>query len=304
MLRRNVLIFHSGALGDFVLSWPLAMALGRLYPQSRIICVCASQKGRLLERALRLESQDVENGWSALFAPDAAVTDPIARTLSGAHTICSFVAAADSCWAKNVRRLAPEAAAVFIDPVLPPKFTRHATDHLVDQLAGQPVIATAVGQLLRSIAERGTGLPNNMCGSMIIHPGAGSPAKCWPLDCFRKVATGRDVKWIIGEVEAERWSDAERAEATQPKTLVELFDILRGASLYVGNDSGPAHLAGILGVQTIALFGPSNPANWRPLGPRVKTIHRPSIDQITVDDVLAQIDLKNYPRRHGEKHGE
>ena len=47
MLRRNVLIFHQGALGDFVLTWPLAMALSRLFPQSRVMYVAASQKGAL-----------------------------------------------------------------------------------------------------------------------------------------------------------------------------------------------------------------------------------------------------------------
>src|ERR1700678_801872 len=60
MLRRNVLIFHSGALGDFVLSWPLALALGRLYPQSRIIYVAPASKGKLAERVLRIESVDGE----------------------------------------------------------------------------------------------------------------------------------------------------------------------------------------------------------------------------------------------------
>ena len=47
LIRRNVLIFHAGALGDFVLSWPLVMALGRLHPQSRIIVVTHASKGRL-----------------------------------------------------------------------------------------------------------------------------------------------------------------------------------------------------------------------------------------------------------------
>src|SRR5438067_1389585 len=54
MLRRNVLIFHSGAMGDFILTWPLALALGRLFPQSRIFYVTHRQKGLLAERVLRV----------------------------------------------------------------------------------------------------------------------------------------------------------------------------------------------------------------------------------------------------------
>ena len=60
VLRRNVLIFHAGALGDFVVSWPLALALGRLHPQLRIIYIAAGQKGKLAEKAIRTESLDIE----------------------------------------------------------------------------------------------------------------------------------------------------------------------------------------------------------------------------------------------------
>ena len=52
MFARNILIFHSGALGDFVQTWPLGLALGRLYPQSRVIFVTQKQKGLLAEKAL------------------------------------------------------------------------------------------------------------------------------------------------------------------------------------------------------------------------------------------------------------
>ena len=52
-LRRNVLIFHQAALGDFVVTWPLAVALGRLFPQSRVLYVTHASKGQLAERAAR-----------------------------------------------------------------------------------------------------------------------------------------------------------------------------------------------------------------------------------------------------------
>jgi len=47
VLKRNVVIFHQAALGDFIITWPLAMALSRVFPQSRIIYVTHSQKGAL-----------------------------------------------------------------------------------------------------------------------------------------------------------------------------------------------------------------------------------------------------------------
>jgi ADP-heptose:LPS heptosyltransferase len=40
----------------------------------------------------------------------------------------------------------------------------------------------------------------------------------------------------------------------------------------VGNDSGPTHLAAAVGCPTVALFGPTNPAMWSPVGPRVQVV--------------------------------
>ena len=55
-LRRNILLFHQGALGDFVLTWPIALALARIHPQSRVFYVTHAQKGKLAEKVLGVES--------------------------------------------------------------------------------------------------------------------------------------------------------------------------------------------------------------------------------------------------------
>jgi hypothetical protein len=54
--------------------------------------------------------------------------------------------------------------------------------------------------------------------------------------------------------------------------LEELAAMLCGARAFVGADSGPAHLAAQLGVPTLALFGPTDPAIWAPIGPRVRVL--------------------------------
>ena len=86
MLRRNILIFHQAALGDFVVSWPLALALGRLFPQSRIMYVTAGQKGKLAEKAIRTESIDVENGWHHLHGDAPSLPEPARKTLGNAQS--------------------------------------------------------------------------------------------------------------------------------------------------------------------------------------------------------------------------
>ncbi|MGH7215009.1 MAG: hypothetical protein ACREIT_09630, partial [Tepidisphaeraceae bacterium] len=134
MLGRNVLIFHAGALGDFVVTWPLALALGRLFPQSRVMYVVPRQKGELVERVLRVESVDVEGGWHALFADAAKLPERQAKTLAGAHTVVSFVSTGADAWADNVRRLAPEANLICLDPRPPAGHASHVTSFHLEQL--------------------------------------------------------------------------------------------------------------------------------------------------------------------------
>ena len=294
---RNILIFHAGALGDFVVTWPLALALARLHPQSRLFYVTQKSKGALAERVLRVESVDSETGWHPLFAADAALPEPQAKLLAGAHSVVSFVSGGDDAWAANVRRLAPAAELIPLAVKPPAEFEGHVTDHLLAQLSPWPAAQAAMVQVLRSIASRGvSGRAPVPGGPVVVHPGSGARHKCWPADRFlalidRLRQSGRDVRVLFGEVELETWDRAEidrfanAATLAKPATYVELFEELNRASAFVGNDTGPAHLAGIIGVPTVALFGPSNPTHWRPLGPQVQVLHAPSMDQIEVDQV-------------------
>ena len=81
-------------------------------------------------------------------------------------------------------------------------------------------------------------------------------------------------------------------QAEPVTSLDRLVDVLSQAGAYLGNDSGPTHLAAQLGVPTIALFGPTHPQTWAPQGPDV-TILAPSSPQpmswLAISDVLAAI---------------
>jgi ADP-heptose:LPS heptosyltransferase len=63
---------------------------------------------------------------------------------------------------------------------------------------------------------------------------------------------------------------AERAPGT--RSLGELLALLERSAVVVGADSGPVVLAATLGVPTVALFGPKDPAIYAPLGPRVEVV--------------------------------
>lgn len=298
--RRNILLFHAGALGDFVVTWPLALALARVHPQSRVFYVTQRGKGALAERVLRLESADSESGWHGLFTPGAELPEPQGKLLGGAHSVISFISSAGDAFSENVARCSPGTTYLPMTVSPPPEFVGHVTDHQVAQLATWPAAQAAIVQVLRSVASRGVGGRQPGGAHVLIHPGSGSKRKCWPAARFvelieRLRGSGRAVRVVVGEVERETWTPDElrrlesAADVTRPASYVELLDQIAAAGAYVGNDSGPSHLAGIIGVPTVALFGPSNPDHWRPLGPAVRVVHGQSMDAIPVDRVEREL---------------
>jgi ADP-heptose:LPS heptosyltransferase len=295
ILRRNVLILHTGALGDFVLAWPLILALGRMHAQSRIIVVTPASKGVLAEAALRVESADIEHGWHGLFSDSDQLDDRVKKLLDGAQAIYDFAADAERLAAR-----APEATILSLKTVPPGDWARHASDWLLEQLSAQPPVRAAVEQILRSIASRGIGTGRSHDGDVVIHPGSGSREKCWPAKRFielveRLKRVRRDVRVLLGEVELERFSPddiksfEQLATVRRPANYLELYNELRSAAEFVANDSGPAHLGAIVGVPTLTLFGPSDPTIWKPLGPRVLTLREQPLEKLTAAKVFTTV---------------
>ncbi|HTL28256.1 MAG TPA: hypothetical protein VL282_03505, partial [Tepidisphaeraceae bacterium] len=146
ILRRHVLIFHQAALGDFVVTWPLALALGRMFPQSRISYVTTGSKGALASRVLGVEAIDVESGWHQLHAESADLSEQNRKMLSGAHTIVSFVSEPHDAWEHNVRAIVPDSILIQLTTKPPPSmavgdvddvpegFSDHVTGLLLRQL--------------------------------------------------------------------------------------------------------------------------------------------------------------------------
>ncbi len=108
---------------------------------------------------------------------------------------------------------------------------------------------------------------------ILIHPGSGSPKKNWPVERFAAVirAVGRPVRVIVGEADAELTTQLGGARLEMP-ALEELAARLAGCQAYLGNDSGVSHLAGLSGARTFALFGPTDPRVWAPMGPHVQVL--------------------------------
>ena len=113
---------------------------------------------------------------------------------------------------------------------------------------------------------------------IIIHPGAGSPRKRWPVENFVHVASiikGMnlgEVVFVVGPAESALAPFVKAGfnggfRVREVCDLSRLIALVRQARCFVGNDSGVTHLAAFMGIPTVAIFGPSSPKRWSPVGP-------------------------------------
>lgn len=294
-LARNILIFHTGALGDLVLAWPKILGVARVMPQCRVIVITHGQKAKLVEQVLRVESRDIENGWANLFG-DGHLPEKGQKLLTGARLVLSFVAEEGSQWARQVRAVAPEAEIHFLPARPPANYQKHATKFLLERLETDPILHSAASGMLDSIRKSGLGSRTfDPSGPVIIHPGSGSTTKNWPVERWVEVIKklDRPANILLGEVELEKMPKRDRAAlaglvpVVESKDLDTLLATLTGAAGFLGHDSGPSHLAAMLGLPTLALFGPTDPAVWSPIGPHVATVRHEPLEELGVGPVLA-----------------
>jgi ADP-heptose:LPS heptosyltransferase len=121
------------------------------------------------------------------------------------------------------------------------------------------------------------------CRPVLIHPGSGGRKKIWPLkrwwallvwlrqECKIPVllTLGPADDYLAGFANEARQVGVHVLENL---SLPRLSAFLSCSRLYVGNDSGVSHLAGLVGVPTVAVFGPTNPEVWAPTGPCVHVV--------------------------------
>lgn len=125
----------------------------------------------------------------------------------------------------------------------------------------------------------------------VLNPNAGqlSLERRWPRTHFAALARRFDTELglqvvLIGSKAEQAWT----AGVTEllpdgPPTLdlsgqldlSELCALIEGADLFVGNDSGPMHIAAALGAPTVGLFGPETPQMYAPLGERAEALYEP-----------------------------
>jgi ADP-heptose:LPS heptosyltransferase len=170
-------------------------------------------------------------------------------------------------------------------------------------------------------------------GTVVIHPGAASASRRWPVDRWRRVAadlaaggrrllvTGSAAEAGLGRALAAGLAGVE--DCTGRHTLTELSAVVRDADLVLSADTGIAHLATAWCVSSVVLFGPVPPARWGPaVDPDLHTVlwrgdpgadawgdpHGqtldPRLDLLAVDEVLqaAARQLPTSSSPEGSRH--
>jgi ADP-heptose:LPS heptosyltransferase len=138
---------------------------------------------------------------------------------------------------------------VFLTQSLPKPAQRHRAEHwraLANALAWKIPERAAIGSKGRHI---------------VIHTGAAQAVRMWPAERYRELSEKlRAAGWRVTLVGAE------------DQNLDVLLDRLAVADWFIGNDSGPGHIAALLGVPTFTIFGPQLPELFAPQHPRAAWI--------------------------------
>jgi ADP-heptose:LPS heptosyltransferase len=295
----QLLLLRLGAIGDALLTFPSLSAVRRARPGWSVTLATHPAVGplahqvELVDRFLSRDGAEV----GALFAPG----DGAARAALGRfEAACAWVADAEGRLGDNLRAVVN--GPVLIQPSQPgPDDHRHVGQYLLDCLVplglGGQVNAEAVLPADRLPAPE-LDLPLGNGPLVVVHPGSGSGRKNWPLERYERLMgalqQGCDARLVllIGPAEQARafglqLLDRAACRVLVERPLTEVAALLARCDLYVGNDSGPSHLAGLTGAPTLALFGPTDPRRWRPLGPRVTVLRRQPLEQLPVAEVLA-----------------
>ena len=108
---------------------------------------------------------------------------------------------------------------------------------------------------------------------VLVHSGARLAARVWPMPYYHDLVSrlrqeGHTVQVLCDPNQEAQWRQWDENQVSCPRSLEQLFFWLDRAAAFVGNCSGPGHLAAVSGVPTFTFFGPSRSVWFAPLHPQ------------------------------------
>jgi ADP-heptose:LPS heptosyltransferase len=129
----------------------------------------------------------------------------------------------------------------------------------------------------------------------VIHPVAAAEDKTWPAERFLTIARYLQESFELAPVfiggHGEELSGFGDWRTVAGAPLAEIKSLVAGATLFVGNDSGPAHMAAAFGVPVVVIFGSSDAAVWAPWRTQGELLQgRDGIRSVSVADVTGALE--------------
>lgn len=302
--QRTILVIHPGGLGDVLLSLDALAAMRASSPHHAIVLLAGSEVGQLLvhcgviDQSLPIESSQL----SALFAGEEQLLDD----QLGVFRRCDLVVGWLSDQTGLLRRTMQELGIPRVILRSPASTEgHHQSERFIQTLQGEfpaearpPLRLQLSEQVLQSGVDalRAIGIGQRV-PLIICHPGSGSRHKCVRADTWGTLIQGCRARQLMPVVvlgPADEQAETVILEQglpelpiLRPRSITMLAAILAQAQGYIGHDSGVTHLAALLGVPTVAMFGPTDEQRWAPRGVHVTVVRGESCTCVNWDAVRA-----------------
>jgi heptosyltransferase III len=295
----KVLVIRGGAIGDFILTLPVLAALREQFPAARLEVLGYPHIAQLaVVGGLAHDARSIEaRPLAGFFARGAALDPALQRYFAEFPIILSYLYDPDDIFRGNVQQSAP---GQFIACPHRPDDARgqHASEVFLEPLKRLAIFdADPVPHLRISTSLNSQIAPGP--ATLALHPGSGSERKNWPLANWIALAqqlsrrSTHSLLLLGGEAESDKLArmtavlPAARIEVASGWPLAKLAGRLAECQAFVGHDSGITHLAAALGLRTLALWGETPEAVWRPRGDHVTILrHGGGLRSLPVEIVV------------------
>jgi ADP-heptose:LPS heptosyltransferase len=139
--------------------------------------------------------------------------------------------------------------------------------------------------------------------------------RIWPPEHFASVAdhlslrcglqvvliSGTEGSHLLTRIQTAS-NSGEQIRAFSNLTISRLAAVVQAAEIWISNDTGPMHLGPILGVPTLGLFSIGLPEHFRPTGPIDRYVLANPIEQITVKEVIDNVERLRSMERPDLRH--